>query len=98
MTVIWLPRAEEDLARQTAWLQSNRGGKAALNYLEQVNDAVERISNNELVLYRLYDAARNIRYHSINSHTILYYRPLTSGDVELLTIFDSRQRPSKLKL
>lgn len=98
MTIIWLPRAEADLAAQASWLQSNRGGKAALNYLTQVNEAIERISNGALVLYRLYDAGRNIRYLLINDHTALYYRPLTDDGIEILTLFDTRQNPDKLTL
>lgn len=72
-------------------------GKAAIRYLAQVNAAIERISDGTLVLYRLCDAARNIRFCPINDHTALYYRPLPET-VELLTIFDTRQNPDKLKL
>lgn len=98
MTVIWRPRAEADLTAQTNWLQSNRGGKAALNYLAQVNDAIERISNGALVLYRLHDVGRNIRCLLINAHTTLYYRPVADDRIEILTLFDTRQNPGKLKL
>lgn len=97
MTVIWRPRAEADLIVQSVWLQSNRGGKAALKYLTQVHEAIERISNGSLVLYRLYDANRNIRYCHINAHTALYYHPLPDA-IEVLTLFDTRQNPGKLKL
>lgn len=97
MNIIWLPRAEADLFNQSAWLQENRSGKAALKYLAQVNDAIERISNGTLVLYRLHDADRNIRACRINAHLMLYYRPLPNA-IELLTIFDTRQHPGKLKV
>ena len=97
MKVVWRPRAEADLTRQAAWLQENRSGKAALSFLLQVDEAIARISNNGVVLYRLHDAKRNIRYCHVNEHTALYYRPLADG-VELLTLFDTRQNSDKLKL
>ena len=97
MTVIWLPRAKAELRRQAKWLEENRGHRAVLTYFEQVHDAVERLRRGELVLYRLYDAARNIRYLPVNEQTNLYYRP-SADFIELLTFFNTRQDPDKLKL
>ena len=97
MTIVWLPRAKEDLIKQTAWLEAHRGHQVVVQYFEQVYAAIERLGAGDLVLYRLHDARRNIRCCHVNKHTLLYYRPL-EGSVELMTFFDTRQDPGKLRL
>lgn len=97
MTIIWLPQATKALAEQTKWLEENRGHRVVQRYFEQVHAAVERLRRGDLILYKLYDAKRNIRYCPVNRHTQLYYRPLEDA-IELLTFFNTRQDPDKLKL
>ena len=97
MTIRWLPQAKADLIKQTAWLEENRGHSVVIKYFEQVYAAIERLSEGNLVLYRLYDATRNIRYCHVNKHTLLYYRVLEES-IERLTFFDTRQDPDKLRL
>ena len=43
------------------------------------------------------NAERNIRYCLVNEHLAPVYRP-PSDAVELLTLFDTRQSPGKLRL
>ena len=45
----------------------------------------------------MHDAERNIRYCLVNEHLAPVYRP-PSDAVELLTLFDTRQSPGKLRL
>lgn len=61
MAIVWLPRAKEDLIKQTAWLEEHRGHQVVVQYFEQVYAAIERLSAGDLALYRLHDARRNIR-------------------------------------
>ncbi|RZK29539.1 MAG: type II toxin-antitoxin system RelE/ParE family toxin [Hymenobacter sp.] len=99
MTIKWSPTATAELTKQAAWLEEHRGHSAVIRYFEQVNSAIERLRRGGLVLYRLYDATRDIRYCHLNKHTQLYYQVVEAdGYVELLTFFDMRQDPDKLNL
>ncbi len=97
MTVRWTPRFTMDFSEQTVWLEQNRGHAVVTRYFEQVHAAIERLRQGDLILYRLYDAGRHIRYCQVNKDLQLYYRPLPD-EVELLTLFSTRQSPDKLQL
>ena len=92
----WRPQAEEDLREQVAWLEANRGQAAATHFLEQVAKTLTHLSSG-LIAYRIIDAERGIRRCPINKYIALYHR-LLGNEIELLTLFDTRQDPDKLRL
>lgn len=95
--VIWRPRAETDFQNDVIYLETLGNRKVITEYLTAVADAVEHISDPDQVLYQIVDPDRNIRRYKLNPHKWMYYR-VQDDFIELLTIFDTRQDPGKLKL
>ncbi|MCU0352487.1 MAG: type II toxin-antitoxin system RelE/ParE family toxin [Cytophagales bacterium] len=96
MEIVWSPRAEADFLRDIAFLEENYGRKVAADYMAQVMNTLEKITN-EFVAYQLVDETKNIRRCKINKHKHLYYRPFEDR-VELVAFFGSKQNPDNLNL
>ncbi|MGI4870015.1 MAG: type II toxin-antitoxin system RelE/ParE family toxin [Janthinobacterium lividum] len=94
--LIWQPQAEESFRNQVEWLEANRDRKAVTHFLQEVAQALTQLRDG-LVSYRVIDVQRNIRSCPANKYMVLHHRPVAEG-MELLTFFDTRQNPDKLKL
>lgn len=78
-------------------MEEHTSKKAVIRYMAELAQAVEDISNNT-VAYQQIEGSKGIRRYKINKHTDLYYKEVTHTKIVLLTIFDTRQDPGKLKL
>jgi plasmid stabilization system protein ParE len=47
-------------------------------------------------LFRYYDKRRNIRMYALTKQNSIYYRNKRAA-IEIITVFDTRQNPQKLK-
>ncbi|HEX8506752.1 MAG TPA: type II toxin-antitoxin system RelE/ParE family toxin [Hymenobacter sp.] len=92
MNVIWSPRANREFIKQAQWLEQSRGNQAVLQYYDEVEKAIKRISMPDFVLYRAVANNPGLHCYPFNRFTELYYR-LGAGQVELVCFFDNRQDP-----
>ena len=90
--IIWLPKAEKRYEEIIDWLHNNWTEREIANFIARTDDVVELISINP-DLYRRSEK-RNIRQALITKHNLLLYRK-KGNKVELITFFDTRQKPSK---
>jgi len=97
LTIKWSNRANQDFRRQAKWLAAHRDEPAVTHYFEEVTAALDKLGKSSCVEYQLVDEAANIRKVRVGKQTDLYYR-LAGDDLLLLTFFDTRQDPGKLKL
>ncbi len=96
MEVIWSPRATAEFGARVQWLEQNLGQRQARRYLEEVLAALEKIINPRSQ-YRLVKEKPETRCCPVNGQIKLYYRP-GKQSIELVTFFDARQDPGRLKL
>lgn len=97
MTIKWSDRANQDFRRQANWLAANRGEPAVTRYFEDVTAALDKLAKSAGIEYQLVDEPASIRKVRVGKQTDLYHR-LTGDEILLLTLFDTRQNPDKLKL
>ena len=94
--VMWSLRASDEYRRQVRWLEANRDARAVLRYLHEVATAVDRVAA-PAVRYQAVAGHSGIYRYKLNTSTYLYYR-IRNETVELITLFDTRQNPNRLKL
>ena len=90
--IIWLPKAEQRYDEIIEWLEQNWTKREIVNFIVRTDEVLELISTNP-DLYRKSEK-RNIRQALITKHNLLLYRK-KGNKVELMTFFDTRQKPSK---
>lgn len=97
LTIEWSDRANQDFRRQAKWLATNRGEPAVTRYFEDVTAALDKLAKSAGIEYQFVDELASVWKVRLGKQTDLYYR-LTGDDILLLTLFDTRQDPDKLKL
>jgi hypothetical protein len=65
--------------------------------MTEVAKAIEDISSDK-VEYQLVEKTKHIRRYKIDKHIDLYYKLVTQDKAVLITFFDTRQDPGKLKI
>lgn len=90
--IIWLPKAEKRYDEIIEWLEKNWTDKEIANFVSRTDEVLELISIDPEI-YRMSEK-RNIRQAIITKHNLLLYRK-KGNIIELLTFFDTRQKPSK---
>ncbi len=95
--ISWSARAERDFTKQMTYLEKHSNKKAVSHYMAEVAQAIENIANKE-VAYQIVDENKQIRRYRVSKHIDLYYKETAQDKVVLLTFFDRRQDPGKLKL
>lgn len=96
--VVVTKRADDDMTKAIAYLEENVGEKSVDIFTKKVFDTIQKIRKTEVVAYQIVDLKRNIRRCKIDAHNHLYYQIIDDSLIHVLTIFDSRQNPKKLKL
>ena len=94
--IIWSPLSEKDLEKNLEYLEENWDQKVILNYINRIDEVLCHISNNPLMYPEIIKRS-NIHKCVLNKQTILYYR-IKGKIIELITFFNARQDPEKLKL
>lgn len=95
--ISWSARAEQDFAKQMTYLEEHSTKKSVLHYMAEVPQAIDNIANKE-VAYQLVNDNKQICRYRVNRYIDLYYKDTSPNKVVLLTFFDRRQDPGKLKL
>src|SRR4051812_15739312 len=90
--IIWQPPAQKRFHKIVEYLQHKWGDVAVRNFVARVDEVTELLKDNPL-MYRASGKAY-IRELVLTKHNVLLYR-IKANQVEILTIFDTRQHPKK---
>lgn len=90
--IIWLPKAEERYQQIVDYLQEEWNDKVVIKFIAITQQKLSQIKQRPK-MYRKSEK-RNIYEALITKHNLLLYR-IVGNKIELLTFFDTRQRPSK---
>lgn len=93
--VIISPQAKEDVRNILSYLSQNRNQKVVDEFLQKLEVFYYIVSVNPRI-FGYYNKRRNIRKYALTKQNIIYYRNRRTS-VEIITVFDGRQHPVKLK-
>lgn len=91
----WSPRSKKDYLKLLDYLQEEWGGKIVKKFNERLQTVLETIALKPQ-LYPATNRMEDVRRCVVSKQTILYYR-VKKDKIELITFFDTRQDPKKLK-
>jgi plasmid stabilization system protein ParE len=93
--VIISPQAQKDIKNILSYLEENWTQTVIDNFLLKLKTFYTIVSINPQV-FGYYDKRRGIRNYAITRQNVIYYRNKRNV-VEIITVFDSRQHPKKLR-
>ena len=94
--IVWLKRSIKKLENIIHYLENNWSKKVALEFLDIINYKVFVISKNPQIGMRS-ERKQNVRKLLITKQIYLFYTA-KNDKIKILTVFDNRQDPVKLKL
>lgn len=92
--VVWTNKAQSNLDDIIQYLTDNWTEKEITKFFRKLETRISVISQRPL-LYPLTGKRKDIRRSVLVSQITLYYR-VNKHTIEILTLFDNRQNPSKL--
>ncbi|MBY0424876.1 MAG: type II toxin-antitoxin system RelE/ParE family toxin [Cytophagales bacterium] len=95
-SVFWTKRARKNFEATLNYLSEEWGQKVTKEFYEKVEVTIESIERNP-TLYPVFDLKRNIHRCVITKRITLYYR-IRPGFIDLISFWDTRQHPRKLKI
>lgn len=93
--IVISPEAKEDLTNILSFLAENWGDQVIQEFLQKLNTFYYIVSVNPR-LFGYYNKSKNIRKYLVSRQNIIYYR-IRNNEVQIITIFDTRQNPAKLR-
>jgi len=93
--IIISPQAKQDIESILKYLELNWNQKIIERFLLKLETFYQVISINPRI-FGYYSKSRNIRNYAITRQNVIYYRSRKKA-IEIITVFDTRQSPSKLK-
>lgn len=94
--LMWSDRALSDLKNIIDYLTENWPQKEIQNFARRLDKRLDLISVNPN-LFPLTSKRKNLRKSVLTKHTVIYYRA-ESNVVTIVTLFDPRQHPKRLRL
>ena len=94
-SIVISPQAKEDILNILRYLQESWSQKTTDNFLQKLEIFYSIISINPN-LFGYYNRTKGIRKYALTKQNIIYYRS-RKNIIEIITVFDSRQNPKKLK-
>ena len=94
--LFWSDRALADLQNIIEYLTEKWTQKEIQNFARRLDKRLELISINPR-LFSKTTKRKNIRRSVLTKHTVIYYETMEKV-VTIVTLFDSRQNPKKLRL
>jgi plasmid stabilization system protein ParE len=95
LPIIISPQAKQDITNILQYLKDNWSQKTIDNFLQKLEIFYSIISINPN-LFGYYNRNKRIRKYALTKHNIIYYRT-RKNIIEIITVFDGRQNPNKLK-
>lgn len=101
ITIRWSAQASDDLERIITYLENTWGEKSIKEFVQTLDQKIQAIAQ----MPEMYPASgikKGVRRCVITAHNTLYYR-IVNGEIEIeaieiITIFDVRQSPDKIKI
>jgi len=94
--IYWTAEALSNLRNVLKYLDENWSEKEIKNFVRKLDNRLNLIALNPK-LFSKTKAKKNVRKSVLTRHTVIYYS-FENEMVNILTLFDPRQNPSKLKL
>lgn len=94
--LFWSDRALDDLQNIINYLNEKWTQKEIRNFVRRLDKRIELIFGNPR-LFPKTSKRKNIRRSVLTKHTVIYYE-VTENSVTIVTLFDPRQHPKKLRL
>ena len=94
--IFWTAEALKNLRQIIKYLEENWSEKEIKSFVRKLDKRLNLISVNPK-LFAKTEVKKNVRKSVLTKHTVIYYL-FEDELVKILTIFDPRQHPSKLKL
>jgi plasmid stabilization system protein ParE len=94
--LLWSERSLNDLKKIIDYLFENWTEKEVQNFARRLDKRLEVIVVNPR-LFPVTSKRKNIRKSVLTKHTVIYYEAV-GNVVNIVTLFDPRQNPKKLKL
>ena len=92
----WSPRARNEYLSIVGYLLEEWGEKVAGNYVRRIKEVLNTIAERPK-LYPATGKRKNVRRCVVSKQTSLYYR-IRRDCVQVVTLFDNRQDPNKIKI
>lgn len=94
--IIFSPEANERLKEIILYLVNEWSVKSAEKFIELLDDKLSHLQHFPLI-YPVLEDNPNVHFCVISKQITLYYR-ISEYSIEVITLFDTRSNPSKLKL
>ena len=95
ITVTISPQAKEDILKILDYLKQEWGQKVVNEFLQKLDVFYQIILINPR-LFSFHNKRKNIRKYALTKENVAYYRTKRKN-VEIITVFDTRQNPKKIK-
>jgi plasmid stabilization system protein ParE len=93
--LFWSDKALADLQNIINYLVENWSQKEIRNFAQQLDTRLELIATNPR-LFPKTTRRKDVRKSVLTKHTVIYYK-IKANSVTVVTLFDPRQHPKKLK-
>jgi|SRR4051812_7591237 plasmid stabilization system protein ParE len=94
--VIWSDQAKFNLQQIINYLENNWTKKEIKTFYMKLEKTISLISSNP-ELFRITNKRKNVRKCVFSKQTSIYYK-VNDEEIFIVTLFDNRQNPKKLKL
>ena len=94
--IVWSDEAQYNLSKIIDYLETNWTEKELKKFFQRLDKVLQLISQNPQ-LFRLTNKRKRVRRCVFSKQTSIYYK-FENERVFLITLFDNRQDPKKLKL
>ena len=88
--IIWLPHAQQRYSEIIGYLEKDWSQKEVGNFVRFTNDLIGQIESNPLLFKKI--SKSGLREAVLTKHNLILYR-IKNDQIQLLTIFDTRQNP-----
>lgn len=95
--IIWTPRAEKNFSDIESYLQKKWNTHVILTFIDKVDHLLQIISNNPDIFPEINKKNKVRRCVVVKQVSLFYKINENQKQVDLLTFWDTRQNPKKLK-
>jgi plasmid stabilization system protein ParE len=98
LNIEWTSEANRNLKAIFDYLEKTWSEREISNFAKKLEASLQHISKNPAI-YPYYSKEKNVRRCVLSSQTTIYYSEIPfENRVVIITIFDNRQNPDRLKI
>ncbi len=94
--IVFSERASDELTSTLEYIENEWSLRISNEFTKIFNEKINHIKSNPY-LYPPFKNKKQVRRCVVNKQTSLFYR-IENEDVQIITLFDNRKNPKKLKL